>query len=596
MFQNFDTPSEPETGKPRLAQLRKAMAAAKLDAFLIPRTDAHRGEVVPDRDERLAWLTGFSGSAGFAAATRDRAVLFVDGRYTLQVRGQVSAEEFEFAETPKDKMSDWLIEALRDGGKVGFDPWLLTIGEVEKLREAVSAKGIEVVPSGNLIDEVWEDQPDPAAEPVVVHHETFSGEAWAEKSVRVGRMVAEAGADAVVLTVPESICWLLNIRGEDVARTPVVLAFAVLYADGRLWLGLPDPDVCDQVKAHLGDAVEIGAKADFEKVLAGLTGKVGLDKITAPAAVYAAISAEIVEMRDPCVLPKAIKNRVEIAGAYAAQMRDGAAMVEFLAWLDAQKPGSFTEIDVVTALEGFRRATNTLKDISFETISGAGSHGAIVHYRVSEASNQLVEAGSILLVDSGGQYVDGTTDITRTMAIGPVLAEAIRPFTLVLKGMIAISRLRWPEGLAGRDLDAVARVALWQNGLEYDHGTGHGVGSYLGVHEGPAGLSRRSTEALKPGMILSNEPGYYREGSFGIRIENLVLVSEPSVPNGGDREMLGFETLTYVPIDRRLVDVELLTAAERDWFDGYHAEVARRHMDAVSPMAAKWLAAATAPI
>ena len=593
MYQNFSATTRPEDGPPRLKAMRVVLAKAGLDAFLIPRTDAHRGENVPPSEERLAWLTGFTGSWGQALVTAERAAVFVDGRYTLQARAQVSPEAYETVELTVERLVAWLKAALPEGGICGFDPWLHTEGEIARLKKALG-EGISLKPVANPIDAVWGDRPKPPSEPIVVHPVEFAGEAALSKRGRVAAELEKAGAKAAVLTVPESICWLLNIRGSDIERTPVVLAFAVLFADGTVHLAVPDPKaISGEVWAHLGD-VDVGAKADFQDVLAELTGRVAVDPDSAPVAVRDALGARAMPMRDPCVVPKAIKNHAEIAGAQAAQARDGAAMVEFLAWLDRTAPeGGLTEIDVVRALEGFRRGTNALRDIAFETICGSGANGAIVHYRVTDQTDRSVLPGSLLLVDSGGQYLDGTTDITRTVAIGPVLDAAVRPFTLVLKGMIAVSRLRWPVGLAGRDVECVARMALWEAGLDYGHGTGHGVGSYLGVHEGPAALSRRSSEPLLAGMILSNEPGYYREGAFGIRSENLVLVEEAAIPVGGEVAMHGFGTLTYVPFDRRLIDAKLLSAAERDWLNGYHAEVLMRHEGAVSSEAAEWLARAT---
>ena len=597
MYQTFTATTRPEDGPPRLTALRGAMSEAGIDAFIVPRTDAHRGEVVPDCDERLAWLTGFSGSWGMAAATEDRAAIFVDSRYTLQAAAQVSGEAFEICDFKPGTVAAWLKDAMPDGGVCGFDPWLHTGAEITRLGKDLG-EGLSVRAVGNPIDHVWRDRPAPPAAEVVVHPEMLAGEAAAAKRARLAEDISVAGASAAVLTVPESICWLLNIRGSDVARTPVVLAFAILHGDGRVDLAVPDPaQVSGEVQAHLGDGVTLHEKDAFLGLLDGLAGRVGLDPDSAPFALREALGARVLALRDPCTLPKAIKSAAEIAGADAAQARDGAAMVEFLAWLDRTAPdGGLTEIDVATALEGFREKTGALKDISFETISGAGPNGAIVHYRVTEETNRAVEPGALLLVDSGGQYQDGTTDITRTMAIGTASEAAIRPYTLVLKGLIGLSDLRWPEGLAGRDVECVARVALWSAGYDYGHGTGHGVGSYLGVHEGPAGLSRRSNEPLKAGMILSNEPGYYREGAFGIRCENLVLVEPAEIPEGGETPMHRFRTLTYVPFDRRLIDPSLLSAAELGWLNDYHTETRMRHESAVSSEAAAWLAAATRAI
>jgi Xaa-Pro aminopeptidase len=600
MFQDFRRRTTPETGPGRLARLRAAMAEARVDAFLVPRADAHQGEAVPARDERLAWLTSFTGSAGIAAVTAARAAVFVDGRYTLQVAAEVAAEAFEVASLPKETPGPWLAEALAAGNVVGFDPWLHTAGEIETLTEALEPKAIALARVDNLVDRVWDDQPPPPAGRIVVHPEALAGRSAAEKRAAIGEDVAGLGAEATVLTLPDSIAWLLNIRGSDIARTPVALAFAILHRDGRVAL-FTDPAKLDaEVLAHLGPAVEVAAPEAFGPALDALGGAVAVDKASAPVWVsdrLAAAGHEVIWARDPCILPKATKTAAELDGAREAHRHDGAAMAEFLAWLAETAPGGgLTEIAVAERLEGFRRAGNGLRDIAFDTISGTGPNAAIPHYRVSEATNRPIPPGAILLVDSGGQYLEGTTDITRTVAVGPADPAAVRPFTLVLKGMIAMSRLRWPEGLAGRDLDALARAALWEAGFDYDHGTGHGVGSYLSVHEGPASLSRRSVEPLRPGMILSNEPGYYREGAFGIRIENLLAVTPPAVPEGGDREMLGFETLSLAPIDRALIYPGLLTATERAWLDAYHARVHATLAPRVSPATAAWLAKACAPL
>jgi Xaa-Pro aminopeptidase len=600
MLQDFRRRTTPETGPLRLAALREAMAAEELDAYLVPRADAHQGETVALRDERLAWLTGFTGSAGIAAATAARAVVFVDGRYRLQVAAEVDTGAFEIGRMPEEKLSGWLGEALSAGARVGFDPWLHTMGQIEALETALAGKGVALVRATNLVDRVWTDQPPPPAGPARAHPEALAGRSSADKRAALGRELREHGRAAAVLTLPDSIAWLLNIRGADIPRTPVVLAFAILHADGRVALFTVPAKIGPEVRDHLGPEVTVAPAEALGAALDALEGRVAVDRDSAPVWIadrLAAGAAERVWARDPCILPKATKTAAELAGARTAHLRDGAAMADFLAWLDRTAPdGGLTEIDVVRQLEASRRGTGALHDIAFETICGAGPDGAIVHYRVSEATDRPVRPGEILLVDSGGQYPDGTTDVTRTVAVGTPDAAAVRPFTLVLKGMIAMSRLRWPEGLAGRDLDAVARVALWRAGLDYDHGTGHGVGSFLGVHEGPQGLSRRSAEALRPGMIVSNEPGYYREGAFGIRIENLLAVAAPETPEGGERPMLGFETLTLVPIDTRLVDPALLDTDERAWLDGYHARVRAVLEPLVETETRDWLARACAPL
>jgi Xaa-Pro aminopeptidase len=591
-------------GAGRLRRLRAAMAADGVDAFLVPRADAHQGESVAACDERLAWLTGFTGSAGLAVVAADSAALFVDGRYNLQARDQVDGNAFALLRHPEDKPADWLAAALPGGGRVGFDPWLHTASEIETLSAALKPKKISLFRVDNPLDRVWTDRPQPPAEPIVAHPDALAGRSASDKRADIAAALRGAGRSAAVLTLLDSIAWLLNIRGGDIANMPVPRAFAIIAADGRVTL-FTDPSRCDtDLPAHLGEDVAIAMPDGFGPALDTLTGKVAVDKARAPVWISDRLAASGVEAGvevdwadDPCVLPKACKNPVEIAGARTAHLRDGAAMVRFLAWLDRETPsGALTELDVVRRLEAFRAETGALRGLSFDTIAGSGSHGAIVHYRVDSASNRRVVPGKLLLVDSGGQYPDGTTDITRTVAVGPVPEAALRPFTLVRQGLLAMSRLRWPPGLAGREIDAVARAALWRAGLDYDHGTGHGVGSYLGVHEGPAGLSRRSSAPLRPGMILSIEPGYYREGAFGIRTENLAVIAEPDVPDGGERAMLGFETLSYVPIDRRLIAPDLLDADERAWLDAYHRETARRLLPALTGEDAAWLETACRPL
>ena len=601
MLQDFARRTTPDTGAGRVAALRAAMAGAGVDAFLVPRADAHQGENVAPRDERLAWLTGFTGSAGFAIVTRDRAAVFVDGRYRLQVQGQVDPAVFEVRRIPDETAADWLIDALPQGGRVAYDPWLHTAREIGELDETLGPRQLGLVPVANLVDAIWIDQPAAPARPVVTQPAELAGRSSADKREAIARDLVARDLAACVLTLPDSIAWLLNIRGGDIARTPVPLAFAILHADASVDL-FTDPGKVDaDVRASLGPAVRIFPEADFAPAVRGLRGRIAVDPASAPAAVLETLrqtgSAEAVRERDPCILPKAQKTEAELAGTRAAHLRDAAAFAQFLAWLALTAPeGGLTEIDVVRRLEEIRAATGALRDISFDTICGSGPNGAIVHYRVTEASNRRVRPGELLLVDSGAQYLDGTTDITRTVAVGPVPPEAVRPFTLVLKGVIAMSRARWPQGLAGRDIDAIARAPLWQAGLDYDHGTGHGVGAYLGVHEGPQNLSRRGIEPLLPGMILSVEPGYYRDGAFGIRTENLVVVRPPEVPEGGERAMLGFETLTLAPIDRGLIDPDLLDGDERAWLDAYHARVLASLAPLVDAETARWLAGACAPL
>lgn len=593
MFQSFDVTSRPDQAAPRVTALRQEMSEAGLDAFLVPRADAHQGEYVAPCDERLAWLTGFTGSAGFAVVLKGRAAVFTDGRYTVQVRAQCDPKIFDYVDWPGTSLGGWLLGETAE--KIGFDPWLHTIREVENLRQMLAGSGKELISTGNLVNKIWSDRPARPSEPVATQPFELTGKTSEEKFAEIGDAVAAQGAEAVVLTLPDSLSWLLNIRGSDIAHNPVVQAFGILTVTGRLML-------FDEATkyAHLGPdpRISILPRAAFGAALAELTGRVLVDPGSAPFAVKTMLKhAEIVEGTDPCILPKACKTSEEIAGSREAHLRDGAAMVEFLSWLSEQMPEDLTEIEVVKQLESFRAATGQLKDISFDTICGSGPNGAIVHYRVTDDTNRALKEGELLLIDSGAQYQDGTTDITRTVALGDPGAEERAAFTAVLQGMIAISTARFPRGVAGGHLDALARAPLWRMGRDYDHGTGHGVGAYLSVHEGPQRISRLSMLPLEEGMILSNEPGYYREGAYGIRIENLIVVQEAPELTGADpREMLSFETLTWVPIDRTLILADELAPWEQDWINAYHEEVWDKLKDRVSKHAKTWLRQAVAPV
>ncbi len=600
MHQSFTIGTRPEDGPPRLAALRAQMAGDGLDGFLVPRADVHQGEYVAGCDERLAWLTGFTGSAGFAAVLSDVAGVFVDGRYRVQVKAQI-ADVFTPVNWPEQQLEDWLIKALPGGGVIGFDPWLHTVAEVSRLEAALGPHQISLRPVDNAVDKIWNDRPARPSAAAVRYPQAIAGVSSADKRFDVAKVLRKAEEAAVVLTLPDSINWLLNIRGGDLAHLPVVQAFAIMRDDGTVEV-FSNPAKFDGLV--LGDGVTVSDWSAFEGALAGLSGPVRIDFKSAPEAVRRILldaGIEISDGDDPCLLPKARKTAAEIAGTTAAHLRDGVAMARFLHWFDETAPaGGLTEIDAAQALEAFRAETGALRDISFDTIAGAGANGAIVHYRVTEQTNASLRPGQLFLIDSGAQYQDGTTDITRTLPVGLPGAEEKECFTLVLQGMIAVHRARFPKGIAGVHLDALARAPLWATGRDYDHGTGHGVGVYLSVHEGPQGLSRRATTPLEPGMILSNEPGYYREGAFGIRIENLIHVV--AAPAGADpqRDMLAFETLTFAPIDRRLIVAEMLSPAETDWINAYHSAVVTR----IAPLldaggysdTSAWLRRACAPI
>lgn len=597
MFQSFDSHANPAQGAPRLAALRARLRAEGLAGFIVPRADAHQGEYVAARDERLQWLTGFTGSAGLAIVLPDVAGVFIDGRYRVQVKAQVDLAHFTPVPWPEVSPGAWLCDNL-DGGEVGFDPWLHTAEEIARIEAALDGSGIGLRGCANMVDAIWPDQPPAPLGRAFPHPDALAGETSLDKRARLAEGLRKAGQRAAILTLPDSICWLLNIRGADVPRNPVLHGFAILHDDGRVTLFAEAAKFDEDTRAHLGANVTLRPPSAFVPALHTLPGPVRVDRATAPLAISRELTEAAVEMvwgDDPCRLPKACKNAGEIAGMREAHLRDGAAMVEFLCWLDRQPPDSLTEIDVVTALEGFRRATNALHDISFDTICGAGPNGAIMHYRVTTETNRPVRQNELLLVDSGAQYPDGTTDITRTVAMGDPGDEARACYTRVLQGVIAISRARFPKGLAGRDLDPLARFALWVAGQDFDHGTGHGVGAFLSVHEGPQRLSRLSEVPLQPGMVLSNEPGYYREGAFGIRLENLIVVEE-APPLGDNRAQFCFTTLTFVPFDRRLILTEVLSPDERAWIDAYHGEVADKIGGRLSEAARDWLAVACAPL
>ncbi len=583
MYQIFEEFSVPGESGERVKALQRELRSRKLKGFLVPHSDEHQDEFLSPSAERLAWLTGFTGSAGVAIVVDKAAALFVDGRYTLQARAQTDATLFEVLQTPEAKASSWLTEKLNRGSAIGYDPSLHTIKEIERLTETLGKTGIKLQPvDTNPIDAIWQGRPKPSSAPVVPHGLEFAGRSAKDKIRDVQAILKQDKADAVLLTMLDSIAWLFNIRGGDIRHTPVALAFAIVPANGRPTLFIDAAKVGGNVRGELSQFVDIaepGALAAKLKALGAAKARVRLDPETAPirfAQVLEAEGAKFVPGADPCILPKAIKNAAEIKGARAAHLRDGVAMARFLAWIDeVGESGRVDEIVAAVKLEDCRRESGQLKDISFDTISAAGPNGAIVHYRPTTKSKRTLKRGSLYLIDSGGQYPDGTTDVTRTLAIGTPTPEMRRHYGLVLKAHIAIATARFPKGTRGQDLDPFARRPLWEAGLDFDHGTGHGVGSYLSVHEGPQRLSRLGTVELEPGMILSNEPGYYLEGHYGIRIESLVLVTPSEKIAGGTREMMGFETLTLVPFDRRLIDPKQLLPGELAWLNAYHARVRR---------------------
>jgi Xaa-Pro aminopeptidase len=578
--------------------LRSELKRQGLDGFVVPRADEHQGEYVAPSAQRLGFVSGFTGSAGMAVVLQDRAAIFVDGRYTLQVRHEVDCALFQICHLIDEPPARWLGEVLSAGQRLGFDPWLHTADQVEALRGACTRTGAELVAcADNPLDAVWGDRPPPPAGPVWPHDPAYAGRSGADKRADLAALMASERLDAVVLTDPASLAWLLNIRGSDIAFVPLALAFSIVAADGSVQVFIDADRLGAPTLAHLGDGVDVRPPADFTTALKGLgrAGKrVRVDQTLAPQAVLNALAGAALDRgADPCALPRACKNAVELAGSRAAHRRDGVAIVRFLAWLEGQN--GIDERIAAAQLELFRRQGELYRGPSFPTIAGAGPNGAIVHYHSTPSSNRRLEDGQLFLLDSGGQYLDGTTDITRTIAIGTAGAEERRCFTLVLKGHIALARALFPAGTTGPQLDVLARQALWRHGLDYDHGTGHGVGSYLSVHEGPQRIGKQGHAAvpLKPGMILSNEPGFYKAGSFGIRIENLVTVAERGIPDGGERALLGFDTLTLAPIDRSLIEAEILDGDERAWLNDYHATVFSALAPLLDPAERDWLAQRT---
>jgi len=602
-FQSFDEVSDAATCAPRLAALRGKLKKRGLDGFVVPHSDEHQSEYLPARAERLAWLTAFTGSAGAAVVLKDKAAVFTDGRYTLQVRRQTDTKLFEPRDLVAEGPPGWIPDHLPKGARLGYDPWLSTAHSVAHLKAAAEkAGGTLVACESNPIDAVWQDQPAAPAGPVIIHPLALAGEASQAKRVRLADGLKKSDTDAAVITLADSVCWLLNIRGSDVPHTPFVLAFAILNSDATVDLFLDKKRCSGDVMAHLGAGVRLHPPAAFGAALDGLKDKKVLaDPASAAAAILDRLQragAAIRREPDPCQLPKACKNPAEIEGMRQAHIRDGAAMANFLSWLEsAAAGGTLTEIAAAEALEGFRRATNQLRDLSFDSISGAGSNGAVVHYRVTRSTNRVIGKNDMFLIDSGAQYPDGTTDITRTVMVGVATAEMKDRFTRVLKGHIALATARFPDGTIGMQLDSLARRPLWEVGLDYDHGTGHGVGSYLAVHEGPQNISKRAVnQKLMPGMVCSNEPGFYKEGAFGIRLENLVVVTEGKDLPGGERKMMEFETITLAPLDLALVETALLTDAEREWLNAYHARVRETIGPLVPDNVRAWLARATRAI
>jgi len=596
LYQNFSETADPALGAPRLKMLRARLRAQKLDGFLVPRADAHQNEYVAPCEERLAWLTGFTGSAGFAVVLREKAALFVDGRYTIQAREQVDSDAFAVLAPEKTPVGDWLAQNARKKSRIGYDPWLHTPAQIARYEEAARRAGaVLAAVDENPIDALWRDRPKPPCGPVSIHPLSKAGE---KAETKLARLRDAFEADAFLVSDPHDLAWLFNLRGADLGHTPIALGFALAFKSGKPRLFLDPAKLSQRATKILGGLADLAEPETLPAALAALgkkKRKILFDSGTAAAALtqIAKTAGATVDLApSPIARMKAVKNAGEIDGARAAHLRDGVALTKFLCWFDAQAPkGKLTEISAALALENFRRDTGALKDLSFPTISAFGAHAALPHYRVTEGSNAKIAKGCFL-VDSGAQYLDGTTDVTRTVTVGAPSKSFTDAYTRVLKGHIAVARAVFPRGTVGAQLDGLARLALWRAGLDFDHGVGHGVGSYLSVHEGPQRISKAGMVALEPGMILSNEPGFYREGAFGVRIENLVAVEPRKIP-GAERDMLGFETLTLAPIDTRPVDAALLDAEEKAWLNAYHARVRKILSPLLSAAERIWLKQAT---
>lgn len=601
-YQTFDDPSERAQGAARVAALRAEIQRRGLTGFLVPRADRQQNEYLPASEERLAWLTGFTGSAGAAIVLADRAALFVDGRYTLQVQSQSDTAVFAIEHFVDNPPPVWLEHNIKPGDRIGYDPWLHTADQADRFARACAKVGATLVAlDDNPIDALWTNRPAPPSAAVTLRPLALAGESTADKLARIRDELTKLRADALIVSDPQNVDWTFNIRGSDVAHTPLALGFASIPREGRPRLYIDPAKLSNEVRHALEEFSDVHATDDLPRDLAAFKDQsVLLDQGSAADALTRIVTdngGKPTRTADPITLMKAVKNNAEIAGTRAAHLRDGAAMTRFLCWLDHEMPsGKLTEIDAVKALESFRRDTGLLKDVSFPSISGAGPNGAIVHYRVTSATNRVIGQDEMFLIDSGAQYEDGTTDITRTVINGTPTDDMRDRFTRVLKGHIAIAEAVFPIGTTGAQLDPFARAALWQAGIDFDHGTGHGVGSYLSVHEGPARISKLGHTPLKPGMILSNEPGYYKTGAYGIRIENLVLVVAAPSPDGAEKPLNAFETLSFAPIDRRLIDPRLLTAQELHWLNSYHARVREAVTPLVDPATQSWLEQATRPI
>ncbi len=589
----------------RVSALRAELMRQNLSGFIIPHADEYQNEYTPASSERLRWLTGFTGSAGTAVILGEQAAIFVDGRYVLQVKTEVSAECFAVYHSAEISVTQWLTSTLTPGLQLGYDPWLHSHQEIERFRSICQQSDVELLAcNNNPVDTVWMTRPEAPCSVMVSHPLEFTGKDSAAKRAELAKHLQNEQLEAVILTSPDSLAWLLNVRGRDVDYTPLSLCMGIVFGDGSVKLFIDQKKLTQQTVSHLGPAVSTYPPNDFEgelKKLAQQPIRILCDPKKSSSWVVDCLNqgeATMVYGDDPCALPKACKNKIEAKGARDAHVRDGAALCRFLAWLSWKSPsGNISELEAAEYLDTCRQQNNLWQDMSFPTISGAGANGAIVHYRSTQETNARLEPGALYLVDSGAQYLDGTTDVTRTVGIGTPTEEHRDRYTRVLQGHIALATARFPKGTTGSQLDVLARIPLWEVGLDYDHGTGHGVGSYLGVHEGPQRISKAGgSVALHPGMIVSNEPGYYKTGEYGIRIENLVLVVACSDVEESERELYSFETLTLAPFDRHLIQRSLLCEKEIAWVNAYHTQVYDAVHSLIDSETDEWLHQATRPL
>lgn len=583
MFQSFQNPSHKPFIKERIAELRSLFDTYQIDGYFVPRSDEYGNEYLPECYERLRFISGFTGSWGLALILRNKAILFVDSRYIIQAPKETHTEIFDCVCVSDMPLKDYFQQQNYHNLVIGYDDALHTQSEINRFTEYLSLSTLKVI-QGNLIDKLTQDnKPALPNSKIIVHPLEYAGKTTLDKMADITETLKNYGAESAITTLPESLCWLLNIRGSDVPHTPYVLSYGIIYQTGHLDWFVGKDRITDAIRNHLPHCIKIFERHDFDETLKNLSGIVLIDNENSPVKILNSLQnnskiTKIIDKPDPCLLPKAIKNATEIEATINAHIRDGVAVTRFSCWLKQHYKNNITEIDCVKQLETLRQETGLLKDISFDTIAGTGANGAIVHYRVSNDSNQILREGDLFLLDSGGQYLDGTTDITRTFALGKPTDEMKTRYTQVLKGHLAIAMAKFPEKTTGASLDILARLPLWQAGIDYGHGTGHGVGLYLSVHEGPQSISPKSKIELKAGMILSNEPGYYKKGAFGIRIENLELVTPAMIIEGGEKQMMGFKTLTLVPYERDLIDITLLTHNEINHINQYHTYISNMLM------------------